>query len=81
MQVSQTGCHKSRLACKKWQKIYHVYTVLLTHCRLNEISHTIYWKLLILILGISGSVIYILEASNFNYRYIRLCDLHIPREK
>ena len=22
---------------------------------------------------------YILEESNFNFRYIRLCDLHIPR--
>ena len=24
---------------------------------------------------------YILEESNFNLRYVRLCDLHIPREK
>ena len=24
---------------------------------------------------------YILEDSNFNFRYVRLCDLDIPREK
>ena len=30
---------------------------ILTHCRLNEIPHTIYWKILILILGMSGCVI------------------------
>ena len=31
--------------------------VLLTHCRLNELPHTIYWKILISILGMSGYVI------------------------
>ena len=25
-----------------------------THCRLNELSHTIYWKILISILGMPG---------------------------
>ena len=30
---------------------------LLTHCRLNELSHTIYWKILNSILGMSGYVI------------------------
>ena len=30
---------------------------LLTHCRLNELPHTIYWKILISILGMSGYVI------------------------
>ena len=29
----------------------------LTHCRLNELPHTIYWKFLISILGMSGYVI------------------------
>ena len=29
----------------------------LTHCRLNELPHTIYWEILILILGMSGYVI------------------------
>ena len=28
--------------------------VFLTHCRRNELSHIIYWKILILILGMSG---------------------------
>ena len=31
----------------------------LTYCRLNELSQTIYWKILISILGMSGYVIYI----------------------
>ena len=30
---------------------------LLTHCSLNELSHTLYWKILISILGMSGYVI------------------------
>ena len=30
--------------------------VSLTHCRLNELSHTLYWKILISILGMSGYV-------------------------
>ena len=25
--------------------------------------------------------LYILEDSNCNFKYVRLCDLHIPREK
>ena len=29
----------------------------LTHCRLNELPHTIYWKILILIIGMSDYVI------------------------
>ena len=29
----------------------------LTHYRLNELTHTIYWKILISILGMSGYVI------------------------
>ena len=36
----------------------------LTHCRLNRLSHTIYWKSPISI-----------------FWYVRLWDLHIPREK
>ena len=35
----------------------------LTHCRLNRLSHTLFWK------------------SNFNFRYVQLWDLDIPREK
>ena len=31
--------------------------VILTHCRLNELSHTIYWKSRVSILGMSGDVI------------------------
>ena len=31
----------------------------LTHCRLNELPHTIYWKILTSILGMSGYVILI----------------------
>ena len=30
--------------------------VALTHCRLNELSHTIYWKILISTSGMSGYV-------------------------
>ena len=31
--------------------------LLLTHCRLNELTHTIYWMILFSILGMSGYVI------------------------
>ena len=37
--------------------IQEPYHTLLTHCGLNELPQTIYWKMLILILGISGCVI------------------------
>ena len=37
---------------------YHILSAKsLTHCRLNDIPHTIYWKILIWILGMSGYVI------------------------
>ena len=36
----------------------------LASCRLNELPHTIYWKILISILGISGYVIYIFLEKN-----------------
>ena len=36
----------------------------LTHCRLNEEPHTIYWKILISILGLSGCVINIFLEKN-----------------
>ena len=40
----------------------------LTHCRLNRLSHTIYWKSPISILGMSGYVIYrFLEKKWLNY--------------
>ena len=36
----------------------------LTHCRLNELPYTIYWKILILILGIWGYVIKVFLERN-----------------
>ena len=45
------------LVKKSW-KIYQVYQCLLTHCRLNRLSHTIYWKSPISILDTSGYVKY-----------------------
>ena len=39
----------------------------LTHCILNRLSHSVPH--------------YILEESNFNFRYVRLWYLHIPREQ
>ena len=50
----QTGSHKN---CLIVTNLYHVYQIPLTHCRLNKLAHTIYWKILILILGMSGYVI------------------------
>ena len=44
----------------------------LTHCRLYRLSHTIYWKSPISILGTAGYEIHI-----FTYSHI----LHIPKEK
>ena len=35
----------------------HTYVFKLIHCRLSELPHTIYWKILISILGMSGYVI------------------------
>ena len=35
----------------------HIFQHYLTHCRLNELPHIIYWKILIAILGMSGYVI------------------------
>ena len=37
---------------------------LITHCRLNRLSHTIYWKSPISILGTSGYEIYIFLEKN-----------------
>ena len=36
----------------------------LAHCRLNRLSHTIYWKSPILILGVSSYEIYIFLEKN-----------------
>ena len=36
----------------------------LTHCRWNRLSHTIYWKTQISILGMSGYEIYIFLEKN-----------------
>ena len=38
--------------------------MLLTHCRLNSLSHTIYWKSPISILGMSSYEIYIFQEKN-----------------
>ena len=38
--------------------------VRITHCRLNEVPHTIYLKILIWILVMSGYVIYIFLKKN-----------------
>ena len=40
------------------------YDVSLSHCRLNRLSHTIYWKSPISILGTSGYEIYIFLEKN-----------------
>ena len=56
-------------------------SLLLIHCRLNILSHTVYWKSLISILGMSGYEIYIfLEKKWLNYlqtveTLIRFCIL------
>ena len=42
----------------------HVMGKVLTHCRLNELSHMLYWKILISILGMSGYVILIFWEKN-----------------
>ena len=41
-----------------------VYPFHLTHCGLNRLSHTIYWKSLISILGMSSYEIYIFLEKN-----------------
>ena len=50
-----------------WQKIYQVYPVLLTHCRLNELAHTIYWKILLSIWGMSDCDLDVPRENCFNY--------------
>ena len=45
--------------------VYTSLALALTHCRLNELPHNIY---------------NVLEDSNFDFRYVRLYDLDIPRE-
>ena len=46
----------------------------LTHCRLNRLSHTIYWNSPISILGMSGYEIYIFLKKNKSLYYLRsLC--------
>ena len=51
-------CSMGSYSERKQIQLLHlkVYPFPLTHCRLNELSHTIYWKLLLLILGMSGYV-------------------------
>ena len=47
---------------KYWMK--PVYDIFLTHCILNRLSHTIYWKSPISILGMSDYEIYIFREKN-----------------
>ena len=47
---------KLKLSYNEWS--------VLTHCRLNELPHTIYWKSPVSILGMSGYVIYIFLEKN-----------------
>ena len=55
------SCGKSHYKICEKQKFLH-----LTHCRLNELPHTIYWKILISILDTSGYEIQIfLEKNNW----------------
>ena len=52
-----------------WQKTYQVCPVSLTHCRLNELSHTIYWKILIMpptLINVGGHI-----ASGLSVRSLR----------
>ena len=57
--------------CKEYQdmnlhppnRFFRIEYYILTHCILNRLFHTTYWK------------------SPISFRYIRLWDLHIPREK
>ena len=47
----------------------------LTHCRLNRLSHTIYWKSSILILSMSGYEIYIFLEKNAKLFANSICKL------
>ena len=49
----------------------------LTHCRLNRLPHTIYWKSLISILGMSGYEIDIPREKWLNY--LQTVETHIRR--
>ena len=48
---------------KKIIKPAEIFTQHTKHCRLNELSHTIYWKILISILGMSGYVLVIFHTK------------------
>ena len=77
--IARTCFHMARPICDKpWVKVSFGHTQSLTHCRLNELSYTIYWKILIsilvcqaMVLGMSGY----LGTSGYDFRYVRLCDI------
>ena len=47
-----------------YEKIFYSATRHLTHCILNKLAHTLYWKSPISILGMSGYEIYIFLEKN-----------------
>ena len=49
----------------------------LTHFRLNKLPHNIHSVSVFYVVN----HIYILEESNFNFKYVRICDYDIPRKK
>ena len=55
---------KATCMAKGWAANFYVSSRwILTHCRLNELTHTVYWKILISVLGMSGYVIYIIPRG------------------
>ena len=66
----QKSSQAFHLYCKELQyrndaySIYPKYSDILTHCRLNRLSHTIYWKSPISILAMSGYEILIFLKKN-----------------
>ena len=59
-----TNCSKKTFAFFDSSYSMAFIPFLLTHCRLNELPHTIYWKILIFIFGLSGCVIQIFLEKN-----------------
>ena len=47
-----------------WKEYNRNFIMWLTHCRLNELNHTIYWKSPISILGMSGCGSSIFQEKN-----------------
>ena len=51
-----------------------------THSLHEILVSTETWIYMLSAQNTEESIYYILEASNFDFRYVRLCDLDIPRE-